>query len=729
MKKYIFLLLTLSLCLVSGAAAGYLDNYSANLVLLNHFNSTGDLTQLTTGQVLTNSGSVGIAPYGQFGGASAVFSGSNYLTNTSTTALTGLALSTTQNFTLLMYLNASSYSTAPTPFATGSVGNSGSTLQLEMDSSGKVKVCKAGVSCGLTSTNGVPTGGSHQLVITRISGTEYIYIDGVANGSASDGNSYSQGGVTIGARSDATLKFTGSIDEVAFWNTVVPIAELYPQTYEVGGAAPVGEHLTADFVGTPSSGDSPLNVTFVGTQTGGDYIADSWSWDFGDGISADPGTQNISHTYTEAGVTSYSPKMKVTNTSNGYTIWVNKTNYITFNTGFNRQDLVMDPYFTLKVTFVDSATNLPIPKVLVTDSMEHNTTTGAGVFTQSYPYSTITIYATADGYVGTSRQYVMESDREEIVQLSKVQPTSTVPSSFRYTPHLVRFIAKDYSGQPLSDIRVYAQGYESTAPDNWIYNILGLDMGTVPMTNATLTGSTSSDGSIVFMMLENVQYKVNFTSQAKGVSQEMTVYPKEDSYLVILGTSAAGDSNSNWGGGSALITRNLVANQSGNKLTFNLTYLDPASQTTSILFWVTDANKQPLYNETYSGAAHNFSYVLDPITHGSTYYYGYRASHPTYGYIAGNSLITTHSRLLAPLEYLGWDTSWYMWITVVCLIFFVALFSGTTSIYGTLLFPFWSLFFGFIGWLDWCPWEFLVGVAVLGTLAFISKMYSRVGDG
>lgn len=488
-------------------------------------------------------------------------------------------------------------------------------------------------------------------------------------------------------------------------------------------------HLTADFVGTPSSGDSPLNVTFSGNQTGGDYIADSWSWDFGDGISADPGTQNISHTYTEAGVTSYSPKMKVTNTSNGYTIWVNKTNYITFNTGFNRQDLVMDPYFTLKVTFVDSATNLPIPKVLVTDSMEHNTTTGAGVFTQSYPYSTITIYATADGYVGTSRQYVMESDREEIVQLSKVQPTSTVPSSFRYTPHLVRFIAKDYSGQPLSDIRVYAQGYESTAPDNWIYNILGLDMGTVPMANATLTGSTSSDGSIVFMMLENVQYKVNFTSQAKGVSQEMTVYPKEDSYLVILGTSAAGDSNSNWGGGSALITRNLVANQSGNKLTFNLTYLDPASQTTSILFWVTDANKQPLYNETYSGAAHNFSYVLDPITHGSTYYYGYRASHPTYGYIAGNSLITTHSRLLAPLEYLGWDTSWYMWITVVCLIFFVALFSGTTSIYGTLLFPFWSLFFGFIGWLDWCPWEFLVGVAVLGTLAFISKMYSRVGDG
>jgi len=62
---------------------------------------------------------------------------------------------------------------------------------------------------------------------------------------------------------------------------------------------------TAQFVGSPTSGDYPLNVTFTNQSTG----ATSYSWNFGDGGTST--AQNPSHTYTAAG--SYTVTLTVTN--------------------------------------------------------------------------------------------------------------------------------------------------------------------------------------------------------------------------------------------------------------------------------------------------------------------------------------------------------------------------------------------------------------------------------
>jgi PKD repeat protein len=52
---------------------------------------------------------------------------------------------------------------------------------------------------------------------------------------------------------------------------------------------------TAGFVGSPTSGDYPLSVSFTDQSSG----ATSWSWNFGDGGTST--AQNPSHTYTAAG--------------------------------------------------------------------------------------------------------------------------------------------------------------------------------------------------------------------------------------------------------------------------------------------------------------------------------------------------------------------------------------------------------------------------------------------
>jgi PKD repeat protein len=89
-------------------------------------------------------------------------------------------------------------------------------------------------------------------------------------------------------------------------------------TASTGGSAPV-----ADFVGSPTSGTAPLNVSFTDLSTNSPT---SWSWTFGDtGTSA---LQNPSHSYAAG---TYTVSLQATNAYGSDTEI--KTNYITASSG------------------------------------------------------------------------------------------------------------------------------------------------------------------------------------------------------------------------------------------------------------------------------------------------------------------------------------------------------------------------------------------------------------
>jgi PKD repeat protein len=106
---------------------------------------------------------------------------------------------------------------------------------------------------------------------------------------------------------------------------------------------------TADFSGSPTSGEVPLTVNFTNLSTG----ASSYSWDFGDTGSS---TQaNPSHTYTEAGT--YTVTLTATN-SCGSDVEV-KTNYITVTCTPPTADFSGSPTsgeVPLTVNFTDQST-------------------------------------------------------------------------------------------------------------------------------------------------------------------------------------------------------------------------------------------------------------------------------------------------------------------------------------------------------------------------------------
>ena len=81
---------------------------------------------------------------------------------------------------------------------------------------------------------------------------------------------------------------------------------------------------TADFSGAPTLGLPPLGVTFTDLSVPNAAAITSWSWDFGDGNTAN--TQNPMHTYNNPGL--YTVSLTVTNNTGGSDTET-KTDYIT----------------------------------------------------------------------------------------------------------------------------------------------------------------------------------------------------------------------------------------------------------------------------------------------------------------------------------------------------------------------------------------------------------------
>ena len=120
----------------------------------------------------------------------------------------------------------------------------------------------------------------------------------------------------------------------------------------VGGGGPVAP--TANFAGTPTSGDFPLTVTFTDASAG---APTSWSWTFGDGGTST--AQNPSHTYTTAGT--YDVSLTVSNSEGNDS--VTKTNYITVTAPpAPTASFVGAPVsgsYPLNVTFTDQSAGSP----------------------------------------------------------------------------------------------------------------------------------------------------------------------------------------------------------------------------------------------------------------------------------------------------------------------------------------------------------------------------------
>jgi hypothetical protein len=216
---------------------------------------------------------------------------------------------------------------------------------------------------------------------------------------------------------------------------------------------------------------------------------------------------------------------------------------------------------------------------------------------------------------------------------------------------------------------------------------------------------------VVFLMTESLQYMMDFNETTRGIHESLTLYPKDDTYVITLGTSPFAEPSVQY------INISLYTSEpNSSATTLWASYNDPNLHTTSANFTVRNASGYVLYSHVTGGSSSfTDSYTVSHVT-GTQYTWGIAAVQTDYGNISRYTSTTLHSRLIE----LGLEDMYYNWISLIFLFILIGLFSGRSVIYGYVVFPLVMGIFYFIGWLQ-ITYVLASGVIILGIMLFLSK--------
>ncbi|WP_419190291.1 PKD domain-containing protein [Saltatorellus ferox] len=181
-----------------------------------------------------------------------------------------------------------------------------------LDSLGSLNLVNGGGSTPpVADFSGAPTSGTVPLTVT--------FSDSSQNGPASWNWSFGDGNNSASQNPSYTYTTAGTYS-VSLTVTNADGTDTLTRTDYVVVNPDAPQPPVADFVATPTSGTTPLNVSFTDQSTNN---PNSWSWDFGDGSTST--AQEPGHIYTSVG--SYTVSLTVSNSDGSDTQTL--TNYIT----------------------------------------------------------------------------------------------------------------------------------------------------------------------------------------------------------------------------------------------------------------------------------------------------------------------------------------------------------------------------------------------------------------
>ena len=390
----------------------------------------------------------------------------------------------------------------------------------------------------------------------------------------------------------------------------------------------------------------------------------------------------------------------------------------TNNGGFLYHYILLQPQFILTIKAKDASTHSTIGDFTSIVNDESKTTTNGSInFTVDYGIHKVEVISS--GYYSSLSYVYMDENTEEIIYLTSIEKDIT--SGVYYAPHSVEFLLQNYYGSAISDVEITAYGVQTTMGVwGWLTSMLGFTNETAAaIRNTTMNGTTDSTGSLSFLMIETIKYKITFVKTSEGINETMYFYPKESQYLIMLTPTIKPMMIDyvNWN-----LSVEEISGEPNNR-SLNLTYTDAMSKTSQICFFVRDENNTELYS-TCIFADNNLVDTGRKVakSSGATYYWGFNCTHDTFGDISGTKAVTFKSRLID----LQINDIYYPWIAIALLVLISSLFSAVTVKFGYVVLPMLSAFFVYIGFLE-IPTTLITVIVILGILLFMGKKERESG--
>jgi hypothetical protein len=392
---------------------------------------------------------------------------------------------------------------------------------------------------------------------------------------------------------------------------------------------------------------------------------------------------------------------------------------VTIGANATLHELTLAGTHSLTVTVKDANDQTLVPGTTITLS-DSQTATGQNPATFSVEYGSYTFSVAAEGYYPATQAIYVErtGTTTATVLMTAIAATPDPADLTNYPPHNVRFHCIDDFGLPLSNVSVSAAYLETTSPWSWFTDLLGIP-STVAINETTLAGTTGTDGSITFSMVEVVRYAITAHDPASNLSVNFTLYPQETQYTIQFRTRPPSDAETH-----PLYELEAVPLEGDTQVSLRLAYQDRDNATTSLLFWVKDGAGEYVHTDTLEPTLLNWtntSYTVE--NHPASYTWGFDAGHVTRDDISAARTITLHGS--GRLVDLGFeDDFWYYLLSAIWIIGLGALFSGSRVKFGAIIIP---LIGGgipvLIGWLP------LATAVLVGVLTFIGVfVYMRKSE-
>lgn len=302
--------------------------------------------------------------------------------------------------------------------------------------------------------------------------------------------------------------------------------------------------------------------------------------------------------------------------------------------------------------------------------------------------------------LGSSEYYVYAGIYQPGDIFSLYRNATTEGWGYTYPPHTVKLEIATGFGAPLVGATVTATPVETTMGSwSWLSDIFGIS-NDVNIAGKTLTGTTDNTGSISFLMVESIQYRVNVT-HADIANYSTLIYPQETRYLLFVDDVDWFESGSNINDvvyfnvttaevNATAATITIIGNDTASGFTSGTVYLNQTNSTTPGVQDNIDSYAIP--------AGSNFTHAFTVTNYsGDSYLVQFEGIHSDFGDIARSWGVTFP---IEPVNPMGLSDTSLMWISMVIILVTGLIFTATTSWQGPLLTCFMAWILYGIGWMN-----------------------------